>query len=104
MSVFKETKKYRIKISFILLFLFLALAIVFILRFIIGGTEDTWLCQNGVWVKHGNPSSPSPIGGCGESQIVGGDKDVHGCIGSAGYSWCEVKQKCLRVWEEPCVK
>ncbi|MCX6765170.1 MAG: hypothetical protein NT148_01375 [Candidatus Nealsonbacteria bacterium] len=34
--------------------------------------------------------------------IVGGDKDAHGCIGSAGYSWCETKQKCLRIWEEPC--
>jgi len=34
--------------------------------------------------------------------IVGGDKDVHGCIGSAGYSWCETKNKCLRIWEEPC--
>lgn len=37
-----------------------------------------------------------------EPVIVGGDKDVHGCIGSAGYSWCEAKQKCLRVWEEDC--
>jgi hypothetical protein len=35
-------------------------------------------------------------------QRVGGDRDVHGCIGSAGYSWCEVKQKCLRIWEEKC--
>lgn len=34
--------------------------------------------------------------------IVGGDRDEHGCIGSAGYSWCETKQKCLRVWEESC--
>ncbi|MDD4989987.1 MAG: DUF5667 domain-containing protein [Candidatus Pacebacteria bacterium] len=34
--------------------------------------------------------------------IVGGDKDEHGCIGSAGYSWCEIKQKCLRTWEEKC--
>ena len=34
--------------------------------------------------------------------IVGGDRDEHGCIGSAGYSWCEEKQKCLRIWEEPC--
>jgi len=33
---------------------------------------------------------------------VGGDRDEHGCIGSAGYSWCEIKQKCLRIWEEPC--
>lgn len=37
-----------------------------------------------------------------QSNIVGGDRDEHGCIGSAGYSWCEAKQKCLRVWEEKC--
>ena len=34
--------------------------------------------------------------------IVGGDRDIHGCIGSAGYSWCQAKNKCLRVWEEKC--
>lgn len=34
--------------------------------------------------------------------IVGGDRDEHGCIGSAGYSWCAPKQKCLRPWEEEC--
>lgn len=34
--------------------------------------------------------------------LVGGDKDEHGCIGSAGYTWCEEKQKCLREWEESC--
>ncbi len=36
------------------------------------------------------------------NDIVGNDRDEHGCIGSAGYSWCEVKNKCLRVWEEKC--
>ncbi len=40
----------------------------------------------------------------GDEPLVGGDRDAHGCIGSAGYTWCEVKQKCLRVWEEPCVE
>lgn len=34
--------------------------------------------------------------------LVGGDRDVHGCIGSAGYSWCPKKEKCLRIWEESC--
>ncbi len=34
--------------------------------------------------------------------IVGGDKDEHGCIGSAGYSWCPSTQKCQRMWEEYC--
>lgn len=28
--------------------------------------EDTWLCQDGAWVKHGNPSSPMPTGSCQE--------------------------------------
>lgn len=35
-------------------------------------------------------------------QLVGGDRDSHDCIGSAGYSWCEPKSKCLRIWEEGC--
>ncbi|KKP67682.1 MAG: hypothetical protein UR68_C0028G0005 [Candidatus Roizmanbacteria bacterium GW2011_GWA2_35_19] len=35
--------------------------------------------------------------------LVGDDSDEHGCKGSAGYSWCEAKQKCLRAWEEPCL-
>ncbi len=34
--------------------------------------------------------------------VVGGDRDEHGCIGSAGYSWCANKNKCLRTWEESC--
>lgn len=36
------------------------------------------------------------------AQIVGNDKDIHGCIASAGYTWCESKNKCLRQWEEAC--
>lgn len=34
--------------------------------------------------------------------MVGGDRDEHGCIGSAGYMWCAPKEKCLRIWEEQC--
>jgi len=29
----------------------------------------------------------------------GGDRDEHGCIRSAGYSWCAKEGKCLRPWE-----
>jgi len=32
------------------------------------------------------------------------DKDAHGCYISAWYSWCEIKSKCLRTWEEKCEK
>lgn len=40
--------------------------------------------------------------GCSNPQIVGDDRDEHGCIGTAGYTWCEAKQKCLQTWEEDC--
>lgn len=31
--------------------------------------------------------------------VVGGDRDAHGCIGSAGYTWCERTASCIRPWE-----
>ena len=31
--------------------------------------------------------------------MVGGDRDVHGCIGSAGYQWSILKNECIRAWE-----
>ena len=31
--------------------------------------------------------------------IVGGDRDTHGCIGSAGYVWCDHQSSCVRPWE-----
>lgn len=34
--------------------------------------------------------------------LLGGDRDEHGCIGSAGYMWCETSGKCVRPWEESC--
>lgn len=47
-------------------------------------------------------STPLPTVTPTPSQLIGGDKDSHGCIGSAGYTWCQSKNKCLRVWEEAC--
>ena len=35
-----------------------------------------------------------------ENPIVGGDRDEHGCIGSAGYTWSEVRQDCIRLFEQ----
>lgn len=32
----------------------------------------------------------------------GSDIDSHGCIGSAGYTWCESEGSCIRTWETPC--
>lgn len=46
------------------------LALWFFIRFFIGGPEDTWICQNGEWVKHGNPSAPMPAEPCGKEKIT----------------------------------
>ena len=37
-----------------------------------------------------------------QQHLIGGDKDIGGCLTGAGYSWCPLKTKCVRVWEEPC--
>lgn len=34
------------------------------------------------------------------AQKVGGDRDVHGCIGSAGYTYSQIKNTCVRVFEQ----
>ena len=34
-----------------------------------------------------------------DHQLVGSDRDSHGCIGSAGYSWCAKTNQCERPWE-----
>ena len=31
--------------------------------------------------------------------MTGSDRDEHGCIGSAGYQWCERTNRCERPWE-----
>ena len=35
-----------------------------------------------------------------EPPIVGNDRDAHGCIGSAGYTYSELKKECIRVFEQ----
>lgn len=35
-----------------------------IIRFVFGGNEDEWFCQNGNWFKHGNPSAAKPSYNC----------------------------------------
>jgi len=43
------------------------------------------------------------LGAChkeGDSLLAGGDRDEHNCIASAGYTWSQTRQSCVRVWEE----
>ena len=45
---------------------FLALIIVVIIIFAIKllSNEDSWICENGQWIRHGNPSAPMPTEFC----------------------------------------
>ena len=35
-----------------------------------------------------------------ESKLIGGDKDEHGCLSAAGETWSQVKQDCIRIFDE----
>lgn len=37
-----------------------------------------------------------------KQNLIGGQKDAHGCLPAAGYVWCPSEEKCLRAWEEYC--
>lgn len=41
--------------------------------------------------------APAPAA---QAELVGGGQDAHGCKGSAGYSWSQVREKCLRIFED----
>ncbi|WP_322087863.1 hypothetical protein [Burkholderia sp. BCC1999] len=46
-----------------------------------------------------NAPAPADTSAQAAPPMVGGDRDAHGCIGSAGYAWCERTQQCERPWE-----
>lgn len=71
---------------------FLWPGIVFTLLVVIG------LSAFAVWKGQDQPASPLSL----SQDLASNDRDAHGCIGSAGYQWCEVMQKCIRQWEEKC--
>lgn len=37
-----------------------------------------------------------------EGRVVGGDRDEHGCLVAAGYTWCGEQERCIRLWKELC--
>jgi len=46
--------------------IFILAAILGLLRMVVGGGEDTWICVKGEWIKHGVPNAPMPETGCGD--------------------------------------
>ncbi|MBL7814555.1 MAG: hypothetical protein JNL70_06085 [Saprospiraceae bacterium] len=52
-------------------------------------------CSNMKSQKEQTPPPPPPPA----PAMTGGDRDEHGCIGSAGYTWSTVRNECIRTFE-----
>lgn len=58
------------------------------------------LVVSGCAVVPNTDSNNNPIQTSGqEQQLIGGQRDEHGCLGPAGYSWNEEIGVCARQWE-----
>lgn len=64
------------KIVSILAIFVLIAGIILTIRFLFGGPEDSWICDNGQWVKHGNPEASMPQTGCGTAQQTDTQKSL----------------------------
>lgn len=80
--------------------------VVFIVIALVFGTAIVYMLatQTGISTTNINTTilNANTAANLNATGVLGGDRDEHGCIGSAGYSWCAAKQKCLRTWEEDC--
>lgn len=53
--------------------------------------------------QNNDPDYQSPESLYSEMDIhLGGDKDEHGCITSAGFTWCEQLHTCIQPWLTIC--
>jgi len=48
--------------KYVLIILFIIIAVIAGIRLL--SPEDDWICNNGIWIKHGNPSAPQPQEEC----------------------------------------
>jgi putative hemolysin len=96
----------------IIIFGFITIAgLVFILRFVIGGPEDNWICVNNQWVKHGNPAEAMPTTGCGQKTQManpaalyckdqGDDYVIQTAPDGSQSGWCKLKDgRLCEEWE-----
>ena len=66
------------------------------------GTSMCLLCAGALFVACGSKSGKTAevAGQADTVHVVGGDKDKHGCLASAGYTWSEAQKDCIRLWEK----
>lgn len=93
------------KLSSVILSIILALVLVIGVAFVLRGIvnyKDWGEKIIGVETNDEATTDETTVGETNDNMIIGGDRDEGDCLVAAGYSWCEPKDKCLRVWEEPC--
>ncbi|MBN2087334.1 DUF2178 domain-containing protein [Candidatus Peregrinibacteria bacterium] len=70
MLIYNFIFRYHNKVKFTrktLIYWIVAFVVAFFLTIMtlrVFSGEDSWMCQNGQWVKHGQPSFPAPITEC----------------------------------------
>ena len=47
----------------------IAVALVLLVFLFLRGSEDTWICEENGWIKHGVPNAPMPTEPCGEESV-----------------------------------
>lgn len=62
--LYNEEMEINRKAPKILIAIFLVGFSFLAIRFLFGGPEDSWICDHGQWVKHGNPKTPMPQVDC----------------------------------------
>jgi uncharacterized protein len=98
------------KYLFVILLGFILLTVVLVF---IRSDEDTWLCQNNQWVKHGNPSASRPVEGCGQEPVKtqmanpasvycteqGGKSEIRTQNDGSQTGWCVFQDRECDEWE-----
>ncbi len=59
-----------------------------------------WEAKDEKWNVIMNEWTWWPLMVCTDKIMPWSDRDEHGCIGSAWYTWSETKKECVRPWEE----
>ncbi|PIY69134.1 hypothetical protein COY90_02225 [Candidatus Roizmanbacteria bacterium CG_4_10_14_0_8_um_filter_39_9] len=84
------------------IYIFLMLLIGIIVFVLLRGNEDTWLCEKGEWVKHGNPSFPKPLVLCDGKGVQALPHNKDDCLKMGGvwekqgpepFETCDIKTK-----------
>ena len=55
--------------------------------------KNIWIIVSGVVCFSACRSVQAP-------QLIGGNKDEHGCLTAAGYTWSELRRDCIRIFED----